>query len=440
MSITPDYTTQITTTTNGVTYVIPSVVHQGGNGNTLSTARIAGITVGLTAISVLVIGLVFWIFWRRRSNKRETKWEMPSGGSTKYPKDMPIDRRLAGVYRTGTTATARSAGGQSQQGSLRSVGSAAHLTGGRPTSHDSEPGTPLDSPLAPSYYMPFSDDSPVSLDGFNGRIPVRSASGSSHPQSRYGKQSSEDPFAGGSSMEHLSPSMRPFHVRGGSMTGSRLANAFLGSPADYHTQSSSGFEEVQLHDRSNQRGPSMTASGHEAAAMRRGATMQSGQTYESGQGNGSHAGTMRSGNVVVHSDAGLLLDDSLSDDEDGMAEGGDDRVVELPPQYTSLPARQERGERAPTLASSMRSRSLRFANGGSSAADAHHHGGTYHSGQMQRSATDEYIVDGDAGATRASTAAATRQGRGDDDAASQTDRRTLDGFVGDEDDETFWRR
>lgn len=438
MTVTPDYTTRVTTTSNGAILTVETLVRQGHSDAGISPGSIAGIAVGIAVAVGLILALILWLFYKRSQKKRETHWEIPGGGSN-YPKGMPIDRSLAAQGFTGgsraTTAAGpmRASATQSFHGSFRSLGSSAGSAFGYdvPRQHeqaalggDSVNVNPFGSPPTPPYLnmAPYSDNSPVSTDpGVFSRSP-------SSPQQTRGSGADqlhnirdEREVLMGDLDSSSSPGMA-FGSGGGPLRrpsvarSAHVANAYrsaLGRPVS----AADGYEEVQLNDRYPPSSSQLPASASVGSGNSSSGTYGSGSSGSArgilGRARSSSGGfggggggttpahtnssaaayrspTMAHQQVVVHSDAGLLLDDSISEDGVGF--------VELPPQYDSIPVRatrdreRERGARAQARAqvASPPDRE-RQEQAGADGAGAHPQGAH----QPERSALDELVGDGD---------------------------------------------
>ncbi|CAO1616669.1 unnamed protein product [Parajaminaea phylloscopi] len=360
MTVSPDPTKFITKTTNGqvVTVAVPADGYSGSK--SLSTGGIAGVALGIAALVGLIIGAVFLVLYRRNTKKRETLWEMP-GGSSNYPKGMPVDRRLASARRAGAgvgpadegDSVALTLNPSYRRGSTRTLSSADHDGQG---SFMSSPPTPL------QMQMPYSDISPRSTSGsmVDGTVPPRTL--------RHGVSGRD---------YHIS---RSSSAVGGQRQGSDSSAVYrtalnTTNPSAEHEE----FESVALGDRfytvNDTSSGSWSGSGSgsgsgklAAERSRTGNTVRndiSGHRSQSGHGqptsptSGTQSATYRTNNVVVHSDAGLLLDDSLSDD-------GEAGVVELPPDYHSVPVRaqRERSQRTAVRQQDGQSHSHRDAGNG----------------------------------------------------------------------------
>lgn len=374
MTITPDYTTSVTTTSNGEVLTVPSVVHGYHSGNSLSTGGIAGIALGVAAAAGLVLALVFFSLYKRNQQKRETLWEMP-GGTSNYPKGMPVDRRLATGYRGVGGMADRDAAGESigltlntsARGSMRTLSS---------NGYDVQ-NSPFSSPPTPSHMqMPYSDISPRSgAESMYDGVPAHR-----HPLSSSADSTSLLTAAGVGGQLHRSPSSGDRSV-----ANRHLANAYRTALSTTNPSDSEGFEDLEtvpLSDRYHSASSSYVTAGQTdanklaAERSRAGNTIRSDRTGATGATRGRGGGTLashRSNNVVVHSDAGLLLDDSLSDD-------GADGIVELPPDYDSVPVRaqrQQRGHQEPTSGGGQQAGQQHLGAGGQSdattAGDIHGH-------------------------------------------------------------------
>ncbi|CAO1638430.1 unnamed protein product [Sympodiomycopsis kandeliae] len=313
MMVTPDYTTASTVTSNGAVVTVSSLVHQGGSDGSPSSARTIGIAVSVAVVALLVVLGACFLFYRRKQKRSETHWEIP-GGHSNYPKGMPIDRRFATNAAGESIATA-----MGSRRDVQSLHSSLNSLGGVEGSHLSSPHSPLQNS------MPYSDFSPSTTNGFVGRSQLQ-YSRSLVNHSNHGSMAGMDGDQAGSTMDSYGgrdPFARSQSSRRGTGTGEvrSMANAYRNALGSTYNEGS---------DSSNSGG---TSSG--VGTFSRGEELQMADRAHGSHG--SNGGSARN-NVVVHHDAGLLLDDSLSDEEDG--QGGDSGpIVELPPEYNSIAPR-----------------------------------------------------------------------------------------------------
>lgn len=327
-----------------------TVVHGAGQGSPLSTGDITGVALGVAAVAGLVLALFFLCLYRRNQKKRETLWEMP-GGSSNYPKGMPVDRRLATGYSTTDGIIGRADSDSVALTLNPSLGRGSFLT--MSSAEMDAHASPMSSPPTPSHVqMPYSDISPRSGPG--------SVFDSTGPAPQYR-------LTGSGSSDSNSLSARGDSIHRSASDGARTRAANNGSLANaYRTALSTTnptegeyveeLESVPLTDRHHSTSAAYVAGSPsdgvsklaaERSRLDRNFRADVGEENEAQAGTGettrmsvsgtSLGGSSRSNNVVVHSDAGLLLDDSLSDD-------GEAGCVELPPDYDSVPVRMQRDQ------------------------------------------------------------------------------------------------
>lgn len=502
------------------------------SGGKFGTGSIVGIALGLGAAAGILIALVFFAIYKRREKRRETRWEMPSGSDYPKGMPVDRRFAVRGNKRKGTEGGLAKTGpgsgltlnigngaggagneaagasftrGQSLRGSFRSLGSSVYDPRVDLDSPSSSPPTPARRILGDA---PYSDGSLRSADSTQpGFFSSRSrADGLTHDER-------DNLIVTNPSASTPSPT-DPFHGKRGSIGSPRggssnLASAYrsvLGTP---EASAEGTYEDVQLHDRrpssrSNStrshmpyRSPSLgensasnvslyTPSSRGALARpRRGhssrddgappvpafpeAYRRSPDTSTIGASNSRTAasgGTLRSGNVMIHSDAGMLMDDRLSDDDEG-ADQGD--LLELPPQYASLPARAQSaagrpgapsprggGAAAGQHDSGVRTLSAAAGAGRAPTAPARNRprGPTGDQKEGEESAAtaqdpfaEQALEDSyprrtqrnmGGGRNGASGRGAASDEETEEDAAQRAERGTLDRFVGDEDDDAFW--
>ena len=386
----PDYVASVPslTTSDGVIYtqtVVATVRNGKAAGQRGTDAGVLGASVGVGIAAALGACLVFYILWRRRQKRRELSWDVPDGvASTLGHSGAPIDRKfaqrlqpqanVAGQRRNpvGLAAAGEMPGNRSSR--TNSLHSSLHSFGGSAYELRAEyNNAPLDSPTG--FYtsppgtapLPYSDFSPPSHSYGVG-------------ENSFGSQEQEV-------LSQLSPQQMAAQQR--SHYGARRASASSGSMrvgaggaaayrspfGDYSTSGDIGsgqYEEVPM---SEPRYPASSAgsgtygttgtptSAAQAYSMARtgssGSSSSTGNPFSNSRrapasalgsmpGNSSYASSgaavaqPRAGyGFVQHSDAGLLLDDSI-DDADAEADAARQGIVELPPQYDAVPRREPR--------------------------------------------------------------------------------------------------
>lgn len=326
----PDYTGTIssTVTSDGVISTITSIekVENGSvaSGNDLSNGGIAGLSIGIAAFAAIVAALISWCVWRRRHGRGVVFWDLPDdadGMLSKGEARGPIDRRF--LKEQGA-----------RQASLQSSITAPMLPLS-PTTDSSEERDRRISVLAPSEssYV----DSPFETFDANGqRISPHSTRGSARasvwstrPRSRgdsnYYSDRSAFEMQSYTDLSTSPPSM-PEHsmIRQGS--DASFQDPFSTGPNSSARSyaplmgSQTGAESV----RSNSAGGASQGQSAPYPASHRGSSWsnRSDATFERPQ--------RRAPDIVQHSDAGLLMDDSLENEE--VLD-----QIELPPQYHQLP-------------------------------------------------------------------------------------------------------
>lgn len=301
----PDYTAVVSSliTSNGVlkTSVAVETFRNGSTfgGNTSHTAEIAGVAAGIGILAAVAAAVVSWWIWRKKMGRPNLLWDIPKsmeGELNKRDGNEPID-----------------------QDYLRNRSKAMSRTESAST------------PMLPGAVLPSdSSEELISLrmsatDGNNSFSSQHSPPGSAN---RY--QSNRISSFGlyqDNSSEGGSPGTGVSRTRRGSGSSS-VTNPFTNAPAA--SQSSRSYRPPFLDRRDTD-----CVEAVEAMAMRDINNGSSSRLDSSEVSAASFYESSRPTNptYVQHRDAGLLLDDSLENEEDV---GG---KIELPPQYTSVPRR-----------------------------------------------------------------------------------------------------
>lgn len=300
----PDYTAVVSSliTSNGVlkTSVAVETFRNGSSfgGSVSHTAEIAGVAAGIGILAAVVAAVISWWIWRKRSGRANLLWDVPrsmEGELNKRDGSEPIDQ---GYLRNRSKAMSRT-----------ESATAPMLPGAALPSDSSEELISLRMSGTEGNSFSSQQSPPGSAGRYKGNRVTSFG--------LYQDNSSEagSPGAGGS---------RTRRGSGSSSTTNPFANTYAVS------QSSRNYRTPFL-DRREMDGVESV----EAMAMR---DINNGSSSRHDPSEASAASFYESSRpsnptYVQHSDAGLLLDDSLENEADV---GGQ---IELPPQYTSVPRR-----------------------------------------------------------------------------------------------------
>jgi len=354
----PDYTAMIssTLTSNGVvsTQVAVETYRHGTSfsDSSLGKGSIAGLAVGIALGAAILAAIVSWCVWRRKSGRRTMLWDVPrsvEGELSKLDTSGPIDENF---LRNRSKAMSRngSAGLPMLPPTLSSPTSDSSEDRDRNHRRNRPPFTSSETSFADSQ----ADSSPLRLHhsppwtshrnsqrysnlaiGLNNYSDVPMNEGSNQmsgsggggggvAMARRGSESSSiasNPFGNSHSVSNASRSHRqPFAdlSGGGDSEGESLAmtdTRFHSSARLYSDNSPASLYE-----------PDYRAFGSSRSSLPR--TSNHNPTY------------------LQHSDAGLLMDDTLDEEDLG-------DQIELPPQYDAVPRRAAAATRPTTNSSSQ---------------------------------------------------------------------------------------
>ncbi|CEH17486.1 hypothetical protein CBOM_03907 [Ceraceosorus bombacis] len=388
----PDFTASVAslTTENGIV-VTQTVVQTVRNGKALKgddpTSAVIGASVGAGLAVGIAAAFIAWFCWRRRQKKRTNlSWDLPDNvagqlNQTNAPMDKKLLQRkgagatifasagrLNNLYPTGN-APDRSSHANSIRGSFRSLASSAY-----DQRYESGDATSPQTSEAPAYHTtyassppsgpqrPYSDFSPTHSDG---NWPL------SRPAAAVaGAADGQEVLIGEDSPPSATPSSRGFQgsrresASSGSVRQSGTAYRSPFSPtATYPHDAAShgaGYEEVPMSE-PMYHSSSMSYHGHSSgssyAMTRQASAGSSGNSPITSMAAPSQTRPAAAGSstlpsvpqgFVQHSDAGLLLDDTMDEEENQRRGNG---MIELPPQYDAVPPRAPQHGRSSTSGS-----------------------------------------------------------------------------------------
>ncbi|PWN35360.1 uncharacterized protein FA14DRAFT_40475 [Meira miltonrushii] len=341
----PDYSGLVSSlvTSNGVVSTATSVeVIKDGSlpGANLSSGQIAGLSVGVAIGAGLLAALISWYLWRKRHGRKTVFWDLPKGANGELGKSeygAPIDRNY-----------------------LRSVNSPPSSTSNRvgvvPTSPHSESSDERERARDTVY----SDQSSRAANdavqspngwtssGFNTYTPPGSARYNSIPST----EQPDSPLGTGpeafnairsSSMSESSTGGNPFMNASTTMSSTASQQRRDSSARNYRPRSegieanASTFGSALPLIETRFLGNSSSQGNSDSPHSSNGDHRNEGQSNNGGQSSLRHSVGTDTANrdsrgptqILQHRDAGLLMDDSL-DDEELMGR------VELPPSYHQI--------------------------------------------------------------------------------------------------------
>jgi hypothetical protein len=308
----PDYTATVSSliTSDGVvqTKVASETVRNGSttNGPGASAGRIVGIATGVGVMAAVIAALASWCVWRKRHGRRNIFWDVPrsvAGDLNKERGNAPIDKnylrnRSKTMLRTGSAGVPM-----------------LHAENGSPPSETSEDRRQIhlatsESNLSDPRYDSFS--SPPNNNPYG----TLTSSGSNEmtgpfinrPRRSSGSSNTSNPFNNSHAVSHSARNYR-----------SPFRDHAAGTP-EHERESMAMMDTLYGTSSRGQTSEPSAASFYDADPQYTGSRTPSNPTY------------------VQHSDAGLLLDDSL--------ENSEGQQIELPPQYDSVPRRAAAARRA----------------------------------------------------------------------------------------------
>jgi len=309
----PDYTALVSSviTSDGVvqTKVASETIQNGSttNGSGSSTGRIVGIATGVGVMAAIFAALASWYIWRKRNGRRNIFWDVPrsiAGDLNKERGNVPIDKnflrnRSRTMSRTGSagvpmldagTTSPPSDTSEDRRGTQMAT-SESNLSDPRYDSFSSPPNGHAYSTLT-------SSGSNEMTSGFINR-----------PRRSSGSSSTSNPFNNSHAVNHSSARnyRSPFRDQAG------------GTP-EHESESMAMMDTLY--------GPSSRGQNTEPSAA----------SFYDTDSPYTESRTLSNPTYVQHSDAGLLLDDSLENDQR--------QQIELPPQYDSVPRRAAAARRA----------------------------------------------------------------------------------------------
>lgn len=288
----PDYTASITTviTSNGVvrTAVAVEIIKHGSNqngGGGLAAGGIAGLAVGIAMVAAIIAAIVSWCVWRRRNGRLNLSWDVPKSMEGDLSKgNEPIDQAFL----------------RNRNRPLSRIASATQ-------------------PIMPNAAISPTSDTSLT---YSRHTPPWDNSSSPSVSRRYGNLSTAlSPYEDTSSQDiSTTQGSIPMIRRCSGSNSSIVSNPFANSHA-LASRTSLRSQRQQSQDRS--RGRPSTSGIESLPSLDLSRYQSTPASYDSRPTNPT---------FVQHSDAGLLMDDSLDDaDENGQ--------IELPPQYSSVPMR-----------------------------------------------------------------------------------------------------
>lgn len=345
----PDFSGLISSlvTSNGVVSTATSieVVKNGSiSGADLSSGQIAGLSVGVAVGAGLLAALISWYLWRKRHGRKTVFWDLPKGENGQLGKSeygAPIDRNyLRSVNsppsstsnRVGAVPTSPRSESSDERDRARDTvysdqsSRAASNAIQSPTGWNSS-GFQTYTPSGSARYnsVPSSDqpDSPLGTgpEAFNAIRRPSSLSGSSSGGNPF--MNASNTMSSTTSQQHPSSSARSYRPRSEGVEGNTstfgsalplIETRFLGNSS---SQGNSSSPHSSNGDHRNE--------GHSNNGGRSSLRHSIGADAASSTNRDSRAPTQ----ILQHSDAGLLMDDSL-DDEELMGR------IELPPSYHQI--------------------------------------------------------------------------------------------------------
>lgn len=305
----PDYTAMVSSivTDNGVvkTNVAQETVRHGSTfgGSGGSTGRIVGLATGIGVGAAILAALVSWCVWRRRHGRRNVFWEVPRSLTGELSKERGTDPIDEGYLRNRSKAMSR-------------TGSAnVPMLGGDTTT------SPRSDASEERYRRQMNSEGNLSDSRYD----------SFHQMPPNNRQYSSISSGSLDVNSYLSP---PRRNSASSSTSNPFANAHAVAPPSRGYRSS-------FNDRGSEH--EMESMGMTSAASYYDSAEQYGSQSSRGPSNPTY---------VQHSDAGLLLDDT----------------VEVPPLYSDVPA--DRREAAARRARQARGAATATAAAGTAAAAA----------------------------------------------------------------------